>query len=180
MIHELAIETRGKGLHEITDQVAEAARQAGLDEGLCTVFIRHTSASLTIQENADPSVQRDLEAWMERQVPEGDDLYTHTAEGPDDMPAHIRAALTSTSLSIPIVGGQMALGTWQGIFVWEHRRRGRRRKIVVHVQNDRVIKNDPRSLRPGRARDFGGSIRSGASHPGSSARAPRTSHATTA
>ncbi len=96
-------------------------------------MIQHTSASLTIQENADPSARRDLEAWMERHVPEGDPHFTHTAEGPDDMPSHIRAALTATTLSVPVVGGRLALGTWQGIYLWEHRRRGSVRQCVVHV-----------------------------------------------
>jgi len=102
-------------------------------EGLCTVFIQHTSASLTIQENADPSARRDLESWLNRLVPERDPLYTHTAEGPDDMPSHIKAALTATSLSIPILAGDLALGTWQGIYLWEHRRSSGARKLVVHV-----------------------------------------------
>ena len=107
--------------------------EAGVGEGLCTVFIRHTSASLTIQENADPSARHDLEAWLNRLVREDDPLYTHTAEGPDDMPSHIKAALTATTLSVPIVDGRLALGTWQGIYLWEHRRRGRPRNLVVHV-----------------------------------------------
>ena len=137
MIRTLQLRTEGPGLHEITAQVAhvvaEAARAAGLEEGLCTVFVRHTSASLVIQENADPSARRDLERWLARLVPEGDPLYTHTLEGPDDMPAHIKAALTSVSLGIPVVGGRLALGTWQGIYLWEHRRGGGRREVVVHV-----------------------------------------------
>lgn len=133
MIFQLSIPTGGKGLHEITSQVRRAVRSSGVAEGLCTVFIQHTSASLTIQENADPSARADLEAWIERAVPEGDPHFTHTMEGPDDMPSHIRAALTATSLSIPVVGGEPALGTWQGIYVWEHRRRGSTRRVVVHV-----------------------------------------------
>ncbi len=132
-VQQLTITTRGKGLHEITDQVQSLVRGSGFDAGLCTIMIRHTSASLTIQENADPSARGDLEAWLERLVPEGDALYTHTSEGPDDMPAHIKAALTATSLSIPIVEGALALGTWQGIYVWEHRRRGGARTLVVHI-----------------------------------------------
>ena len=102
-------------------------------DGLCTVFIPHTSASLMIQENADPSAVSDLERWLDRLVPEGDPLYSHTAEGPDDMPAHIKAALTATSLSIPVVAGRLALGTWQGIFLWEHRRARGERDVIVHV-----------------------------------------------
>jgi secondary thiamine-phosphate synthase enzyme len=100
---------------------------------VCTVFIRHTSASLTIQENADPSAARDLERWIDRLVPEHDPMFTHTAEGPDDMPSHIKAALTATSLSVPVIGGRLALGTWQGVYVWEHRRSAHQRRVVVHV-----------------------------------------------
>jgi secondary thiamine-phosphate synthase enzyme len=127
------LRTERRGLLEITAEVAGEVRRSGLSEGLCTVFVRHTSASLTIQENADPSARRDLESWLNRQVPENDPLYTHTMEGPDDMPSHIKAALTATSLSIPIVDGALALGTWQGIYLWEHRTRPHTREIVVHV-----------------------------------------------
>ena len=133
MIRQLTIETPGKGLHEITAEVAACCRDAGIDEGLCTVFVRHTSASLTIQENADPSARRDLEAWLNRLVPENDPHFTHTSEGPDDMPSHIKAALTSVSLTIPIVDGRLALGTWQGIYLWEHRTRPHRRSVVCHI-----------------------------------------------
>lgn len=134
MIKRIRIETPGEGLHEITDQVAAAVAESGVEEGLCTLFIRHTSASLTIQENADPSARRDLERWLARLVREDDPLYTHKSEGPDDMPSHIRAALTATSLGIPVIDGKLGLGTWQGIFVWEHRRRPHRREVLVHVQ----------------------------------------------
>jgi secondary thiamine-phosphate synthase enzyme len=133
MIEQLEVRTHGKGLHEITDQVQAVVRASGLEEGVCTIMIRHTSASLVIQENADPSAARDLEDWLDRHVPEHDPHYTHTQEGPDDMPSHIKAALTSTTLSIPVVNGALALGTWQGIYVWEHRRRGSMRRCVVHV-----------------------------------------------
>jgi secondary thiamine-phosphate synthase enzyme len=133
MIRELRIEVSGQGLHDITAQVSTVIRESELDEGLCTVFVRHTSASLTIQENADPSARRDLESWLVRLVPENDSLYTHTAEGPDDMPSHIKAALTSTSLGIPVLEGRLALGTWQGIYLWEHRSRPHTRRVVVHV-----------------------------------------------
>jgi secondary thiamine-phosphate synthase enzyme len=133
MIATLRVATRGQGLHELTDELRAVVRRAGLREGLCTVFLRHTSASLTIQENADPSARRDLERWLARLVPEDDPLYTHTTEGPDDMPSHIRAALTATSLGVPIVDGELALGTWQGVFLWEHRRRGGERQVVVHI-----------------------------------------------
>ena len=108
-------------------------RASDLDEGLCTILIQHTSASLVIQENADPSARRDLEEWMRRHVPEGDPHFTHTAEGADDMPSHIRAALTSTTLSVPFVEGRLALGTWQGIYIWEHRHRGSTRRCVIHL-----------------------------------------------
>lgn len=133
MIHTLSVETAGQGLHEITERIAEAVTDSGLREGLATLFLQHTSASLVIQENADPSARRDLERWLARLAPEEDPLYTHTLEGPDDMPSHIRAALTATSLAIPIVDGKLALGTWQGIFLWEHRRARHVRKIVVHI-----------------------------------------------
>jgi secondary thiamine-phosphate synthase enzyme len=133
MVKKLFIQACGPGLYEITREVAAAVAESGMVEGLCTLFIRHTSASLTIQENADPSAQRDLEAWLDRLVPEHDPLYTHTVEGPDDMPAHIKAFLTATSLSIPIVAGELGLGTWQGIFVWEHRRRHGPREVLVHI-----------------------------------------------
>ncbi len=133
MIDTIEVHTRGKGLYEITNQVQGAVQDSGLTDGLCTVMIQHTSASLTIQENADPSAAHDLEQWIDRHVPEGDPHFTHTHEGPDDMPSHIKAALTSTTLSIPIASGRLALGTWQGIYVWEHRRRGSRRRCVVHL-----------------------------------------------
>ena len=133
MIQKLDVEVPGPGLHEITDRVTAAVAASGIDEGLTTVFIQHTSASLTIQENADPSARRDLENWLNRLVPEDDPLYTHTSEGPDDMPSHVKAALTDCSLSIPVMDGRPALGTWQGIFLWEHRARRRRRTVLVHV-----------------------------------------------
>src|SRR5688572_28205823 len=133
MVKHLHVDTTGQGLHEITAKVAEAAKGAGIDEGLCTIFVRHTSASLVIQENADPTAKRDLERWLARLVPEGDPFYEHDSEGPDDMPAHIKAALTATSLAIPIERSKLALGTWQGIYLREHRRRGSRRELVVHI-----------------------------------------------
>ncbi|HZF12205.1 MAG TPA: secondary thiamine-phosphate synthase enzyme YjbQ [Thermoanaerobaculia bacterium] len=133
MVQKLSIAARGPGLHDITREVAAVVAGSGTGSGLCTVFIRHTSASLTIQENADPSARRDLEAWLDRLVPEDDPLYTHTAEGPDDMPSHVKAFLTATSLSIPILDGELGLGTWQGIFVWEHRKRHGPREVLVHV-----------------------------------------------
>lgn len=133
MIRQLVVNTSGQGLYECTEVVQAAVREAGVREGLCTVFIQHTSASLVIQENADPSARRDLEHWLARLVPERDSLYSHVSEGPDDMPAHIKAALTATSLSIPIAAGQLGLGTWQGIYVWEHRHDGGARRLLVHI-----------------------------------------------
>ena len=133
MIERLAVATRGKGLYDITPQVSELVARSGLEQGLCTLMIQHTSASLTIQENYDPSARHDLEGWLERLVAEDDPHFTHKAEGPDDMPSHVKAALTSTSLSIPIVEGRLALGTWQGIFLWEHRTAARTRSLVLHL-----------------------------------------------
>lgn len=133
MTRQITVRTPGPGLHEITDQVQAVVRDSRKKEGLCTILIQHTSASLLIQENADPSARRDLQAWLDRLAPPNDPLYTHTAEGPDDMPSHVKAALTATSLSIPVVGGSLGLGTWQGIYVWEHRRRGSTRHCLVHV-----------------------------------------------
>ena len=133
MVEQFSVDTPGQGLHEITAQVNSLVKKAAIPEGLCTVFVRHTSASLVIQENADPTAKSDLERWLKRLVPEGDPFYQHDAEGPDDMPSHIKAALTATSLSIPIQRKTLVLGTWQGIYLWEHRHRGSRRELVVHV-----------------------------------------------
>ena len=127
------VRTRGRGTTEITRQVQDAVRASGISDGLCTVFIHHTSASLIVNENADPDVQRDLDAFLSRLVPDGDSIFIHTMEGPDDMPAHVRTALTQTSLSIPVTGARCALGTWQGVFVWEHRHRGHQRRVTVTV-----------------------------------------------
>jgi secondary thiamine-phosphate synthase enzyme len=121
-----------RGLNDVTDAVRERLRASGLREGLCTVFIRHTSASLVIQENADPAARHDLEAFLDRLVPDGDPLYTHTAEGDDDMPSHVKAALTRTSEQVPFRGGELVLGTWQGIYVWEHRTGRHKRELAVH------------------------------------------------
>ncbi|HJN51423.1 MAG: secondary thiamine-phosphate synthase enzyme YjbQ [Pseudomonadales bacterium] len=133
MIKTLSIKINGKGLHDITPLVAGEVESSGVDEGLCSLFIQHTSASLLIQENYDPSAKTDLERWFDRLVPENDPIYTHTTEGPDDMPAHIKAALTATSLSIPVIGGSLALGSWQGIFLWEQRHHRGSRRVVVHL-----------------------------------------------
>jgi secondary thiamine-phosphate synthase enzyme len=131
--HRLQVDTPRRGLVEITRPVADWIASTGVRDGLLTLFIRHTSASLLVQENADPEVQRDLERFLARLVPDGDPLFEHTAEGADDMPAHVRAALTQTHLAIPLAGGALALGTWQGIYVYEHRRRGHRREVALHL-----------------------------------------------
>jgi secondary thiamine-phosphate synthase enzyme len=128
----LTVQTPGRGFTDVTAEVARVVAEAGVSVGLCTVFIRHTSASLFIQENADPAVLRDLGRWMERVAPESDD-YEHDDEGPDDMPSHLRSAITRTSESIPVTAGRLALGTWQALYVWEHRARPHRRELVVHV-----------------------------------------------
>jgi secondary thiamine-phosphate synthase enzyme len=130
---DLILQTKGQGLYDVTHKVRNALAESGLRDGLVTVFVCHTSASLCIQENADPSARRDLEAFLARLVPESDPLYTHTLEGPDDMPAHIKAALTATSLGIPVAEGEMVLGTWQGIYLWEHRHGAQRRRLVVNL-----------------------------------------------
>ena len=130
---EIAVRTRGAGLYEVTTELVGWVTDQTVDEGLLTVFIRHTSASLTIQENADPDVLRDLDDFFRLLVPEDDSLYRHTAEGPDDMPAHIRAALTSTQLSIPVRRGRPALGTWQGVYVFEHRAGSFTRSLALHL-----------------------------------------------
>lgn len=129
----ICLHTEGQGLYEITEAVLGFVHDCRISDGLCTVFIQHTSASLLIQENADPSARHDLEEWLKRLVKENDPHFTHTDEGPDDMPSHIKAALTATTLGIPIVEGTLALGTWQGIYIWEHRRSSHRRKVVVQV-----------------------------------------------
>ena len=129
----LSFDTRGRGLLEITGPVVDWVDAARLDNGLLTVFVRHTSASLLIQENADPDVRGDLDRFFARLVPDGDALFVHRDEGPDDMPAHVRTALTAVQLSVPLVGGRLALGTWQGIYLWEHRLRPHRREVVLHL-----------------------------------------------
>jgi secondary thiamine-phosphate synthase enzyme len=135
-VHRLQVETRGKGLYEITDSIEQWLAGRNALDGLLTVFIQHTSASLTIQENADPDVVYDLNQFFGRIAPEDNRLYRHTVEGPDDMPAHIRAALTLTQLSIPVERGRMTLGTWQGVYVFEHRTRPHRRTVVLHLLAD--------------------------------------------
>jgi secondary thiamine-phosphate synthase enzyme len=131
-----AVATRGRGLIDITDEAARAVEQSGVRTGLCVVFCRHTSASLLIMENASPDAHRDLLAWLARLAPDGDPSHEHVIEGPDDMPAHLRCVLTRTSESIPVVDGRLALGTWQGLFLLEHRLAGSGRQVVVHVTGE--------------------------------------------
>ena len=135
-VDTLSVRTRGRGFYDITREVQARVQQAGLQTGLCTLHVQHTSASLLIQENADPDVRRDFERFFARLVPDGDPLFVHTMEGDDDMPAHIRTALTTVNLSIPIAQGRLALGTWQGIYVWEHRSAPHTRSVVVHLLGD--------------------------------------------
>jgi secondary thiamine-phosphate synthase enzyme len=133
---ELRVPTKGRGTYDITDDVQRAISDSGVTSGLCHVFICHTSASLMLCENADPSVMRDLETFMSRQVPDGDPMFTHTAEGPDDMPAHIRSILTQSDLNLPVRQGSCALGTWQGVFLWEHRRSPHTRRVIITLQGE--------------------------------------------
>lgn len=133
MNYQFSLPVNGQGLYDITPEVKSYVEKAGVAEGLATVFIQHTSASVLIQENADPAVLTDLGNWLDRLVPENDPLYTHTEEGPDDMPAHIKGALTAVNLSVPVIEAQLALGVWQGIFVWEHRHNVKERKLIVNV-----------------------------------------------
>jgi len=132
LAESLRVDTR-RGLVEVTHEVRGIVRGSGVQTGLCTLFLRHTSASLVIQENADPAVRVDLERYLDRLAPDGDPLFTHVAEGDDDMPAHVKTALTRTSETIPILRGALALGTWQGLYVWEHRTGRHRRELLVHV-----------------------------------------------
>lgn len=133
---DLEIRTQGRGTYDLSREVQRAVRNSGIRSGLCHVFIRHTSASLMLCENADPSVMTDLETFMSRQVPDGDPMFTHTAEGPDDMPAHVRSILTQSDLNIPVRDGRCALGTWQGIYLWEHRNAPHTRHVILTVQGD--------------------------------------------
>ncbi len=130
------LKTTGKALHKVTNKIEQIVAESGIEMGLCTVFVRHTSASLIIQENADPDVLQDLSNFMARLVPEDPMRYIHNAEGADDMPAHIRSVLTKTSEQIPIAGGRLVLGTWQGIYLWEHRQRSHQRELVVHISGN--------------------------------------------
>ena len=130
---KLMVKTNGQGLYECTEDLQQLLSKDLPKEGLCQIFLQHTSASLIIQENADPSAKRDLEQWMNRLVPENDPLYTHVLEGPDDCPAHIKSILTQTQLSVPIIEGRIALGTWQGVYLWEHRHAPQNRRLIVSV-----------------------------------------------
>lgn len=125
------VRTRGRGTYDVTAEVARAVADAGISAGVAAIFVHHTSASILVCENADPAVREDLERWLARAVPDGDPLFRHDAEGPDDMPAHVRTVLTQTSLGIPVARGKLALGTWQGIYLWEHRRGPHRRRVTV-------------------------------------------------
>jgi secondary thiamine-phosphate synthase enzyme len=136
MIEQISIKTKNQGLHDITQLVSGIVHANDINSGLCTLFIRHTSASLLIQENADPSARQDLENWMNQTVPENSPLYSHTAEGPDDMPAHIKSMLTQTSISIPVLDSSLVLGSWQGLFLFEHRHGEHTRQIIVHLSTD--------------------------------------------
>ena len=133
---EIRVDTRGRGTYDFTRDVQDAVRASGVRTGLCHLFIRHTSASMTLCENADPAVRHDLETFMSRQVPDGDPMFTHTAEGPDDMPAHVRSVLTQSDLNIPVRDGRCALGTWQGVYLWEHRTAPHARRVIVTVQGE--------------------------------------------
>jgi secondary thiamine-phosphate synthase enzyme len=133
---ELRVETKGRGIYDLSNDVQRVVGSSGVDTGMCHVFICHTSASLMLCENADPAVMRDLETFMSRQVPDGDPMFTHRSEGPDDMPAHVRSILTQSDLNIPVVNGRCALGTWQGVYLWEHRLAPHSRRIIVTVQGD--------------------------------------------
>ena len=130
---ELTIATKGRGTYELTDRIAAIVHASSAREGLATVFVHHTSASLIVCENADPSVRRDLEAFAARLVPDGDPMFSHDAEGDDDMPSHVRSVLTQTSIGVPIANGRLALGTWQGIYLWEHRKAPHERRVTVSI-----------------------------------------------
>ena len=132
----LNIRTPGRGSMEITSEVEKIVRNSGITKGLCHVFVRHTSASLMLCENADPAVRQDLETFMNHAVPDGDPLFQHTAEGPDDMPAHVRSVLTGSTLTVPVANGRCLLGTWQGIYLWEHRQRSHDRQVVITLYGE--------------------------------------------
>lgn len=134
--NEIDIPTQGRGTYELSRQVQSAVANSGIKQGICHVFVRHTSASLMLCENADPAVMRDLETFMQRQAPDGDPMFTHTDEGPDDMPAHVRSVLTQSDLNLPVIDGQCALGTWQGVYLWEHRLAPHNRKVILTIHGE--------------------------------------------
>jgi len=133
---ELRVETKGRGTYDLSNDIQSVVSSSGINTGMCHVFICHTSASLMLSENADPAVMRDLETFMSRIVPDGDPMFTHRSEGPDDMPAHVRSILTQSDLNLPVVDGRCALGTWQGVYLWEHRHAPHSRRVIVTVQGD--------------------------------------------
>ncbi len=133
---EIQVETKGRGTYDLSDDISRIVAESKLATGICSVFICHTSASLMLCENADPAVMRDLETFMSRQVPDGDSMFTHISEGPDDMPAHVRSVLTQSDLNIPVTGGRCELGTWQGVYLWEHRHAPHLRRVIVTVMGD--------------------------------------------
>lgn len=134
--HELQVSTSGRGTYDISRDIQRAVSESGVRAGICHVFVRHTSASLMLCENADPDVRRDLETFMSRVVPDGDPEFRHSSEGPDDMPAHVRSVLTSSDLTIPVMDGRCALGTWQGVYLWEHRYQSHNRKVLLTIQGE--------------------------------------------
>lgn len=134
--HELQVSTSGRGTYDISRDIQRAVSESGVRAGICHVFVRHTSASLMLCENADPDVRRDLETFMSRVVPDGDPEFRHSSEGPDDMPAHVRSVLTSSDLNIPVMDGRCALGTWQGVYLWEHRYQSHNRKVLLTIQGE--------------------------------------------
>ncbi|MED5420220.1 MAG: secondary thiamine-phosphate synthase enzyme YjbQ [Pseudomonadota bacterium] len=133
---EFSVDTKGRGTVDLTGEIQQIVSNAGIDTGLCHVFLMHTSASLMLCENADPAVRKDLETFMSRFVPDGDPMFTHTAEGPDDMPSHVRSILTQNDLNLPVTGGRCALGTWQGVYLWEHRYAAHERKVLLTITGD--------------------------------------------
>jgi secondary thiamine-phosphate synthase enzyme len=132
----IRLETRGRGSYPLTRTIQEVVQESGIETGLCHAFLQHTSASLMLCENADPDVRTDLENFMSRLVPDGDAIFMHTAEGPDDMPAHVRSVLTHSDLTLPVSGGRCHLGTWQGVYLWEHRRAAHRRQVIVTIHGE--------------------------------------------
>ena len=136
MQQELNVPTDGRGTYDLSNQIQHIVAESGINTGICHVFVRHTSASLMLCENADPAVRHDLETFMQRQAPDGDPMFTHTEEGPDDMPAHVRSVLTQSDLNLPVTNGRCALGTWQGVYLWEHRFAAHQRKVMLTITGE--------------------------------------------